>query len=175
MCIRDREGDSLARVCEAKVIAEELGHALDSPSNLTFGIITFYSGQVERIWEELRKLDLAVRGRDGEWGVNKAVPRLLNSKGAPRVRVGTVDAFQGREFDVVYLSTVRCPRPGQPSSNPYGFLVLPNRLNVAMSRQKKLLLVVGNSSLFSTDDARTRVPALAEFLSLTNGPDGYRA
>jgi RecA/RadA recombinase len=55
-------------------------------------------------------------------------------------RADTVDAFEGAEADVVIVDLVR--------SNPrgmVGFLEVHNRINVAMSRAKMLLIVVGDS------------------------------
>lgn len=66
---------------------------------------------------------------------------LLRSSLDARATVGTVDAFQGSESDVVIISTVR--------SNHYhelGFLHDPRRLNVAITRAKSALVVVGNSN-----------------------------
>ena len=72
-----------------------------------------------------------------------------------RFRVGSVDAFQGKEFDVVLLSTVRSwNEPDKITqdtvNNQLGFLRIPNRINVAMSRQRRLLIVVGDKSLASS-------------------------
>ncbi|HEY8741170.1 MAG TPA: AAA domain-containing protein [Candidatus Dormibacteraeota bacterium] len=55
-------------------------------------------------------------------------------------RADTVDAFEGAEADIVIVDLVR--------SNPrgmVGFLEVHNRVNVAMSRAKRLLIVVGDS------------------------------
>ncbi len=83
---------------------------------------------------------------------------IPNSGGEPeeRFRVGSVDAFQGKEFDVVLLSTVRSwKKPGEITQDTVnaqlGFLRIPNRINVAMSRQKRLLIVVGDKSLASNN------------------------
>ncbi|CAK4641619.1 unnamed protein product [Aphanomyces euteiches] len=54
-----------------------------------------------------------------------------------KVDVITVDAMQGREADVVVLSCVR-------TDNKIGFLSNPNRLNVAISRAKEALYIVGH-------------------------------
>jgi hypothetical protein len=117
---------------------------------------------------------LAVKNRQNQWVTNPARPSLYTSRGLPRVRIGTVDAFQGREFDVVFLSTTRTQKPGSRGPNPFGFLVLPNRLNVAMSRQKRLLVAVGDSNLVTSDRGRDAVPSLAALHDLTGGPDGFR-
>ncbi|MEV0711594.1 DEAD/DEAH box helicase [Nocardia aurea] len=167
-------GTSLSRPAEAQIIVEELNEALRQSEDLTFGVITFYSGQVDQIWQRMSGAGLAVRNNQNQWVINPASPWLYTSRGLPRVRIGTVDAFQGREFDVVYLSTTRSSKQGSRRSNPFGFLVLPNRLNVAMSRQKRLLIAVGDASHITSDAGRAAVPALAAFHALTGGADGFR-
>ena len=65
--------------------------------------------------------------------------KLVDSKTASSVIVSTVDSFQGREADVVVLCTVRC--------NVYciiGFLADERRMNVALTRTKRGLIVVGH-------------------------------
>lgn len=169
-----RTGTSISRPAEAQIVVEELGDALRQSDELTFGVVTFYSGQVDQIWQRMSDAGLAVRNNQNQWVINPASPWLYTSRGLPRVRIGTVDAFQGREFDIVYLSTTRSSKQGSRRSNPYGFLILPNRLNVAMSRQKRLLIVVGDASHMTSDEGRQAVPALAAFHTLTGGADGFR-
>lgn len=53
---------------------------------------------------------------------------------------GTVDRFQGREADLVMLSMRNTRR--------VGFLDSPNRLNVAVTRARQQLVVVGNAEYF---------------------------
>lgn len=64
-----------------------------------------------------------------------------------RLRIGTVDAFQGRQFDVVILSAVRANKIRQGGEEArrdrLGFLALRNRLCVALSRARCLVIVVG--------------------------------
>ncbi len=55
------------------------------------------------------------------------------------VEINTVDAFQGRETDIVFYSVVRSNKEGK-----LGFLQDVRRLNVAFSRARELLIVVGN-------------------------------
>lgn len=55
------------------------------------------------------------------------------------VQVGSVDSFQGREFPLVILSAVRSNQDGF-----VGFLRLPNRINVAMSRAQRQLILIGD-------------------------------
>lgn len=169
-----RTGTSISRPSEADVIVTELEAALRESETLTFGIITFYSGQVDEIWQRMSVAGMAVKNSQSMWVINPSAPWLHTPRGLPRVRIGTVDAFQGREFDVVYLSTTRSSRPGARRSNAFGFLVLPNRLNVAMSRQKRLLVAVGDAGLMNSEAGRATVPALAAFHDLTGGADGFR-
>lgn len=169
-----RSGTSISRPVEAEVVVRELEAALRESGTLTFGVITFYSGQVDEIWQRMSEAGMAVKNSQSMWVINPSAPWLHTSRGLPRVRIGTVDAFQGREFDVVYLSTTRSSRPGSRRSNAFGFLVLPNRLNVAMSRQKRLLIAVGDAGLMTSEEGRTTVPALAAFHDLTGAADGFR-
>ena len=92
-----------------------------------------------------------------------------------KLRVGTVDSFQGMEFDVVFLSMVRTlPQDWKPKGNDrerqarglFGHLCLYNRLNVSMSRQKKLLVVVGDAGSLENQLAADFVPGLVDFLQL---------
>ena len=81
------------------------------------------------------------------------------------IRVSTVDRFQGMERNIVIVSMVRSniiqssrnqqpdkkryPELGYPKQTSLGFAQSPNRLNVALSRAKRLLVIVGNRELFS--------------------------
>ncbi|TWF75635.1 AAA domain-containing protein [Pseudonocardia hierapolitana] len=169
----ERVGSSIRRRREAEIIVRELADGLQASAAHTFGVITFYSGQVTAIWEAMYAEGMAIR--DGaDYRLNPSVPWLHDARGLPRVRIGSVDAFQGREFDVVYLSTVRSNRP-RPGKAPHlGFLVLPNRLCVAMSRQRRLLVAVGDAAMFTSESGRVAVPALAAFHGLTGGEHGCR-
>ncbi|CAH2283721.1 Hypothetical predicted protein [Pelobates cultripes] len=60
------------------------------------------------------------------------------------VRVCVVDKFQGEENDIVILSLVRSNSVGS-----VGFLQIPNRVCVALSRAKKGLFCIGNMQLLS--------------------------
>src|SRR5207247_9870846 len=86
------------------------------------------------------------RGRKAKLAViamyNSQVNRLQGSlKGiVPPDDIESVDAFEGRESDGVILSLVR-----SNDRAAIGFLNDPNRVNVAISRAKKLLVIVGDS------------------------------
>ena len=90
----------------------------------SIAIITPYSAQEELLKVALRKLNLR------------------------RVRVFSVDASQGREFDVVLLSLVRSNRHGK-----VGFCLHDKRLNVALSRAMVAMIVFGNFKCLMRGDS----------------------
>ncbi|NXH74213.1 M10L1 helicase, partial [Hydrobates tethys] len=92
------------------------------------GVITPYRKQVEKIRFLLRSIDLA------------------------DIKVGTVEEFQGQEYMVIILSTVRS-HEGVFGDDKYclGFLSNPKRFNVAITRAKALLIVVGNPHVLVKD------------------------
>ena len=62
------------------------------------------------------------------------------------IRVSTIDSFQGQESDVVIFSTVRCNKKGK-----VGFLNDERRLNVAITRPRFCLLVIGDTETIKND------------------------
>ena len=62
--------------------------------------------------------------------------------------------FQGMERNIVIVSTVRSNKAvhgtGIEENRKAGFADSPERLNVALSRARRLLIVVGNKDFFST-------------------------
>lgn len=68
---------------------------------------------------------------------------LLKEK-YPQLELGSVDGFQGREKEAVIVSTVR-----SNSEHEVGFLGEKRRLNVAMTRPKRHLCIVGDSDTIS--------------------------
>jgi superfamily I DNA and/or RNA helicase len=150
-----REGTSWIRPAEAAAIAQQLQAWMGSKEgqNLSFGAISFYKAQAELIKRQIGPL----------------------AKAGDRLRIGTVDSFQGMEFDVVILSMVRTmPDKWEPGPDDdevqarrlFGHLCLYNRLNVSMSRQKRVLVVAGDSGLLRSDLAAKFIPALVDFYQL---------
>jgi|APTNR8051073442_1049403.scaffolds.fasta_scaffold00033_10 superfamily I DNA and/or RNA helicase len=92
----------------------------------TIGIITPYSAQVER----LAKLAEA----------SEEISVL-----ARYITINTVDAFQGQERDIIAISFVRSNEKGE-----VGFLSDIRRTNVAMTRARKKLVMVGDSATLGT-------------------------
>jgi uncharacterized protein len=78
---------------------------------------------------------------------NEQVRRLQSLLG-PDARVGSVDKFQGQEAPVVIVSM--CASTLAEAPRGAGFLLSPNRLNVAVSRAQALAIVVGSPDLLET-------------------------
>jgi superfamily I DNA and/or RNA helicase len=176
---------SWTRNDEAQVVAKEAVRLLNScDAHTTIGIITFYSAQRDLIFEHLAQVGIAERDPDTQgWRISPSWQ--MTAGGEERFRVGTVDGFQGKEFDIVLLSIVRSNTENIPTQTPdnlsqfesaanrkYGHLRLDNRMNVAMSRQRRLLISVGDKQMAIGANAEVAVPALSSFLKMCGGPDG---
>ena len=177
----ERKDSSRRRRVEAEVVAKEVARLMQLlPSKMSVGVITFYAAQRDAIYEALSKHSIAERTQLG-WGVS---PEYASNEESPeRLRIGTVDSFQGKEFDVVLLSTVRSNRNKVPTlhnendpeeietfekeaSGKFGHLRSSNRLNVAMSRQRRFLLAIGDAEMYRGPFALQAVPEMSAFLEL---------
>jgi len=110
-----------------------------SESHVTVGIISFYRDQIKLLKEQLAR-----------------IPALENSR--LKVKVATVDGFQGSECDVIILSCVRSHptskkgRGWQRRGGEIGFLNDYRRVNVALTRAKCSLWIVGNAEVLKASD-----------------------
>mmetsp|Transcript_24808 Transcript_24808/g.61013 ORF Transcript_24808/g.61013 Transcript_24808/m.61013 type:complete len:1075 (+) Transcript_24808:33-3257(+) len=77
----------------------------------------------------------------------------LETENMPEVKVGSVESFQGQERRVIILSTVRAEREivSHDLRHSLGFVAHPKRFNVAITRAKALLLVIGCPSVLALD------------------------
>jgi superfamily I DNA and/or RNA helicase len=72
--------------------------------------------------------------------------RLLREKLVDtKIEIDSVDGFQGREKEAVIVSMVRSNRDGD-----VGFLADTRRMNVALTRARRKLIVIGDSATIST-------------------------
>ncbi|XP_049627458.1 RNA helicase Mov10l1 [Suncus etruscus] len=111
-------------------------------SSSKIGIITPYRKQVEKIRILLRNVDLM------------------------DIKVGSVEEFQGQEYLVIIISTVRSNEDRFEDDRYFlGFLSNSKRFNVAITRPKALLIVLGNPHVLVRDPC---FGALLEY-SITNG------
>jgi hypothetical protein len=120
LTIRGREKKSGSGSLSNRAEIEAVGRVVRHLQRLGLGhlkvaVIAMYQDQVTQLRRELRSIEL------------------------PQLYVDTVDAFEGEEADVVILSLVR-----SNEAERIGFLKKAQRLNVAISRAKHLLIVVGD-------------------------------
>lgn len=78
--------------------------------------------------------------------------------------VNTIDSFQGQERDAVFISMTR-----SNADSTIGFLSDIRRMNVAMTRARKKLVVVGDSATLS------QFPFYADFIQYAQERDGYQS
>ena len=176
----EKSGQSKSRKAEAVWLAKETARLMAARPDLSFGVITFYSAQVREIQREFETLGITEQIEGGGYRICEAwrTTRDHSGKLKERLRIGTVDAFQGKEFDVVLLSVTRSN--DLPADEPrqirrkYGHLALENRLCVAMSRQQRLLIVVGDDGMLQGSQAAGAIPGLVRFWELSGGDYGVR-
>jgi len=80
------------------------------------------------------------------------------------ISVNTIDSFQGQERDIVYISMTRSNTDGV-----IGFLSDTRRMNVAMTRARKKLIVIGDSATLS------RHPFYADFVAYAEKHNAYKS
>ena len=69
--------------------------------------------------------------------------RFHQDESLKAITVNTIDGYQGQEKEVIILSCVR----GRNQNNTIGFLSHPQRMNVALTRAKKTLVILANQSV----------------------------
>ena len=156
----DKYKGSTYRLIEARESISTAKEILDEDPTLTVGVITFYSKQVDELYIEAEHRNMVEKDEENNFTIVKEYAKTQNQE--ERFRIGSVDAFQGKEFDVVILSLVRSNNKSTVKSK-YGFLTSYNRLNVAMSRAKQLLIAVGDASMFKGNLAKESVYGLYAF------------
>lgn len=130
-----------ARVLYKHFEEEWGGRALSSP--VQAGIITPYSAQVSVLKDMFGSMPLP--------------PGM-------QLKISTVDGFQGQECEVVYISMVR-----SNENMEIGFLKDIRRMNVAMTRAKYRLVVIGDSSTIGAH------PFYESFLRYVEDIGAYRS
>ena len=117
-------GGSTYNKTEVQIIRKLLDemNSRENAKNLDIGIITGYKAQKDSILK---------------------IYRNGNFKNIGNVDINTLDAFQGRENDIIIYSTVR-------TNGSIGFQQEKERVNVAFSRAKRLLIVCGDMRFFET-------------------------
>jgi superfamily I DNA and/or RNA helicase/serine/threonine protein kinase len=86
-------------------------------------------------------------------------------KNIRNIEVNTVDSYQGKDKDIVIYSAVR-----SNTKNDIGFQRSENRINVALSRARRLLVIVGDKDHYMQNTYPTnRMPEIIRYVSNTIG------
>lgn len=128
----------------------EEGIGIKSPT-MSIGVVTPYNGQVQLIKRMIAndaELVALLSGKATSTVDNsqqtEQQQQQMSSMISTTVEVKSVDGYQGKERDIIILSTVRSNRKGN-----IGFVQDWRRLNVALTRAKSALLVVGDIDTLS--------------------------
>jgi superfamily I DNA and/or RNA helicase len=150
------ESRSTANPEEANLLLERLAQLLEpygpieqaehQHAPLTIGVIAPYRAQINYLKDAIED--------------NEVLNGLLLHR---RLSVGTVDSFQGQERDIIAISLTRSNPQGE-----IGFLSDIRRMNVGMTRARRKLLLVGDSSTLCSH------PFFVELLAYVKGVGGYR-
>lgn len=160
---RMKEGSSLYNEAELAIIKKlllEMNEATEKakiegriPADTlkSVGVISFYAEQVKRI-NRLVEQEISI-------------PHL-------HIRTGSVDKFQGMEMDIILVSMVR----NNGGNGEIGFAKDYRRLNVALSRARELLALVGSTEMFAKKPKKPQVRDMyTHVLETVKAQEGYRA
>ncbi|KAI5994807.1 P-loop containing nucleoside triphosphate hydrolase protein [Pisolithus albus] len=108
-------------------------------------ILTPYLGQLSNLRDALKnETDPILNDLDSNDLSRAGLLTDANpKKKKTRIRLATIDNYQGEESDIVVASLCR-----SNSSNSIGFMDSPERLNVLISRARNGLILIGNSATF---------------------------
>ena len=128
------------------ILRQHLDHLLtlvgNERPNLSIGIISPYREQVVKMQEYIAK--------------------DFDHYPEANITVDTIDSFQGQERDIIYISMVRCNDTGE-----IGFLKDTRRMNVAMTRARKKLIILGDSATLAS------FPFYNQLLEYAEQKEGY--
>jgi len=131
--LKEETSPSFFNIEEVVIVLDYIRQICDMKENKVqpkeIGVITPYRRQVQKIRSKLKK------------------------EGWEEVMVGSTEEFQGQERRVIIVSTVRSSPEYVNTDSQYrlGFLANPKRFNVAITRAKSLLVIIGNPHILSQD------------------------
>lgn len=146
---------------EIKAIKEQLKKFMDwtkgnpnketgTEKNWTVACLTYYKKQERRLKEAIKQL----------FGEQKEKSWYKSDEKHIEVFIYTVDKFQGREADVVFLSLIKSGNVG------LGFMDSQNCLNVALTRARYQRIIVGDRKYFKDTNKSKLLNSLAEDKSI---------
>jgi superfamily I DNA and/or RNA helicase len=128
---------------EAKLVIKLLAQNITDDNSI--GIIAPYKAQIEYLGELLQAEEILDVIKEN-------------------ISINTVDAFQGQERDVIFISLTRTN-----DKSEIGFLKEYRRMNVAMTRARMLLVVVGDSATIGN------FPYYTDFIEYSQSIDSYKS
>jgi ATP-dependent RNA/DNA helicase IGHMBP2 len=146
----------------------EPGSSLNNAPAFQIDPSTFNTGHAARVAAEARRLlsrglppaEIAIIAAYSAQA--RRLRELLRAERAAGLEIGTVDGFQGREKEAVIVDLVRSNESGE-----IGFLANTRRMNVALTRARRFLLVVADSATLGDH------PYYAAFLSYVDEIDAH--
>ncbi|MFL5765153.1 MAG: AAA domain-containing protein [Bacteroidia bacterium] len=128
-----------------KLLLSQYHETTNGPEKITVGVISPYKEQVQYLTNLIAE-----------------DPELKESEA--KIAVKTIDGFQGQERDIIYISLVRTN-----DMSEIGFLSDTRRMNVALTRAKKKLVVIGDSATVGNH------PFYKSFLDYVESIGAYRS
>lgn len=150
----EKENVSLYNPEEASLLFRHLENLLFTIENnqpelitleFSIGIISPYKAQVEYLKTQLQNQELVLRYKN-------------------HITINTVDGFQGQERDIMYISMVRSNDTGE-----IGFLNDFRRMNVALTRARKKMVIIGDSATLCYH------AFYKEFMDFTEKAEAYKS
>lgn len=137
--------EALLLINHLKLLLEQYEQKNKSGKRITIGIISPYKEQVQHLTNKVNEDDY--------------LKNYLS-----QIAIKTIDGFQGQERDVIYISLVR-----SNDMLEIGFLSDTRRMNVALTRAKKKLVVIGDSATLGNH------PFYKSFLDYADSVKAYKS
>jgi superfamily I DNA and/or RNA helicase len=154
------------------LVSKNIISSSSSSASMTVAIISPYKAQIRLIQQKCSQHPslqqfFSRNNRSSSPPVSSDGSSTVSTSHVPVIEINTVDGFQGREKDIVLISTVRSNTSSSSSSSSastgngkggyqssigrIGFVADERRLNVAITRAKKCLVVFGNKDTLMVD------------------------
>ncbi|MEO8774464.1 MAG: AAA domain-containing protein [Gelidibacter sp.] len=151
--VKSTAGRSRVNNKTAQVVIDLVESILKNNETLDIGIITPYNGQVISLRRKLNTRTLSNEQRD-------------------RVKIGTIHSFQGSGFDVIIYDIV--DNSEKAIGNLYKGIQGERLVNVALSRAKHKLIIIGDPKVFSIADEHEQVSKKLRSLMVALRMSGFQ-
>jgi serine/threonine protein kinase len=148
----DVESDAIVKLLQEIDAKEEFVDGLFKQvkeGEAAIGVICMYAEQKKHLLQKVKNSELS-----------EGLVALL--------KIDTVDSYQGKENRIIILSVTR----SEPKQSP-GFLRLPNRINVALSRAMDRLVIVGDKRMWQGKNSDLPFGRVIKFMEENNSNSQY--